>query len=416
MALFGIATGVFLSRLALILLTQSHQHPLLWESEEIANNLLEGRGFIYFHLGTTYRSFNQPLVSFLQAGVYALTHHSHWAMLLVQAFFSALLCVTVFCIARRLATPTTGLISAALVGLHPGLAYYDAFQVVPLSFDAWIFALILLALLNVWEKPTPLRLLGAGILMGISALSRGTALLFLLPALAWLAWVRRSPWPTALRHGAILSIGIALMVLPWVARNSLVHQRFIPWINSTTGELFWRGNNPNASGSGIAASGRSILEEAPPEFLAKISRLDELGQKAAFEQEALSYIRKDPGAFVRRTLMKFVQFWGGSPQRGIRYPTSFRRIYNGYYCVIVLLGWVGGLGLLRKPPTPWTRGGLLLLVLFAITVSGTHSLFYVEGRHRWALEPLMLILTSAGIVGWYNEKILNKSFSGQGDR
>lgn len=405
LCLLGLACTVFLSRLGLILLTQSYHHPLLWESEEIANHLLAGRGFLYEHLGTTYRSFNQPLCSLLQAAVYALTNHSHFAMLLVQALFSSLLCITVWAITRRLAgPPAVAWVSTLLVGLHPGLVYYDVFQIVPLSFDAWIFALIVWMLLICAEHPTLGRLLAAGGVMGISALSRGSALLFLIPAIGWLAWVRHSSRRMFLRHGAILTLGMFLVVGPWILRNSMVHHRFIPWINSTTGELFWRGNHPNASGGGLTASGRPILDTASPEFLARISQLDELSQKAAFEQEALRFIREHPAQFLRITWLKFVQFWGSSPQRGIRYPQEYLAIYTTYYLLVALLGILGLWNLLRWPDGSMTRAGVLLLVLFGLTVSGTHSLFYVEGRHRWALEPMMLIFTSAGIVGWYNKK------------
>ena len=393
----GVALAVFISRVVAIAVTHSYRHPQLFESEDIANNLLAGRGFTYSNMGVTYRSFNQPLCGMMQAAVYALTNHSHLAMLLLQALFSSLLCMTIWAIAIRLTTPRAALISAVLVGFHPGLAYYDVFQIVPLSFDAWCFALIILQFLRCWENPTASRLFTAGLYLGISALSRGTGLLFVAPGVLWLAWVQRFPWQKVLRQGVFVLAGMLLLVGPWVARNCWVHRRFTPWINTSTGELLWRGNNSNASGGAYTASGQSIFETAPPEFVAEIYSLDELGQKAAFEREAVRFIRENPGRFVRLTFQKFLQFWGSSPQRGIRYPRIYLRLYTIYYLVIVAVGLAGLWGLIRRPPTPWCRRGLALLVLFALTVSATHSLFYVDGRHRWTVEPFLLILTAAGL-------------------
>jgi len=40
-----------------------------------------------------------------------------------------------------------------------------------------------------------------------------------------------------------------------------------------------------------------------------------------------------------------------------------------------------------------------LLLVFLIVVAFLESLYYVEGRHRWAVEPMLLVLSGAG-AGW----------------
>src|SRR5688572_15827112 len=83
-------------RAAAFFLLGRAERPDLWEGEEIANNLLAGRGFTYQFLGTTYRSYMEPLYPALCAGVYALTGHSFTALGMVQAALGTLLVALVF--------------------------------------------------------------------------------------------------------------------------------------------------------------------------------------------------------------------------------------------------------------------------------------------------------------------------------
>ena len=43
---------------------------------------------------------------------------------------------------------------------------------------------------------------------------------------------------------------------------------------------------------------------------------------------------------------------------------------------------------------------VLCILLMLLSISLAQSIFYVEGRHRWAVEPLILIFTAAGILSF----------------
>jgi hypothetical protein len=45
----------------------------------------------------------------------------------------------------------------------------------------------------------------------------------------------------------------------------------------------------------------------------------------------------------------------------------------------------------------------VLLVMLLLALSGLQSLYYVEGRHRWAVEPLLLAISGGGIA-WIRER------------
>ncbi len=38
----------------------------------------------------------------------------------------------------------------------------------------------------------------------------------------------------------------------------------------------------------------------------------------------------------------------------------------------------------------------MLLIGFPVSVSLLQSMYYVEGRHRWGVEPVLLLLAAAG--------------------
>ncbi len=152
--LFLIVGVSFLLRLGIILLARTYHDPELWEYEDIARNILEGRGFLFPHLGREYLSM-RPLFVYVCVAVYWLTGWSHLAMLVVQSLASAMLAVVIFGISRSLTTSMGALLGSALTAFHPALILYDTRKVHPLSIQALLLALVFLSLLLLLKSPTP---------------------------------------------------------------------------------------------------------------------------------------------------------------------------------------------------------------------------------------------------------------------
>ena len=115
-----------------------------------------------------------------------------------------------------------------------------------------------------------------------------------------------------------------------------------------------------------------------------------------YRDAAFAYWRTQPAQAVRLYFAKLRAFWWASPTTGMLYPGLWVATYNAYYLGIAagtLLGLVIGLRSERARP------GVVLIVVTLVLVSLTQSLFYVEGRHRWEVEPLMLVLAGAGVLG-----------------
>ncbi len=384
-------------RLAAAVATGGLRHPELNEYDWIAHSLVTGQGFLCPHLGVDYYSFAPPLYSWISAAGYWLTG-SIVPVMILQIAAGATLAVIVSAIAKRL---FGGWIAAAaagvLVALHPGLVIYSAAKAHPLTFDALFFTLALLQSFRLAERPTVRRAVEFGLIVGIGTLSRATIIIFLPIAGVWLLAVTpRQSWTVVIRNMVVVCLCTTAIVAPWTIRNSLLHHRFV-FLLTTDSEDFWRGNNPNATGLSYIDREHIVLEALPPEELAELTRQpNEIAQAEWFATRSRAFIRAHPTAFVRLTLLKFFHFWWFAPQTGVLYPSLWLRLYMIYYIVALFFAALGMWRITRFGP-PATHFAWLV-VAFLFTLSVLQSLYYVEGRHRWAIEPMILAIAGGGLA------------------
>jgi hypothetical protein len=179
------------------------------------------------------------------------------------------------------------------------------------------------------------------------------------------------------------------LIAPWTIRNAIVLHDFV-LTRSGTGFVFWLGNNPSASGSAIDAGGRSIRRLASPQLQKRILAAGELARDRIFMQEARDYIRRDPFAAAVRVLKRLGYFWWFSAQWGLLYSPAVRLIYIAWWTILLLLCAIGA--------TVSRRLDVWMLSAMAFLISLGQSLYYVEGRHRLAIEPLILPMAALGVL------------------
>lgn len=410
--LLGIVTGGFLLRLCLIFPLGTP--PELFEYDKLALNLLSGHGYVYNHFGTPYRSFYSGIFYVgLTALLYAAFPAGHTALLVAQSLFSALLAVAVFSIGRALWGRQVGLLAAILTISHPALVYYDTRKLHPLSFDALVISLAVLALLWVKRNSGTSHWLLAGLLLGVAILQRGSMLLLLPLGQLWLWFFGRRGGYSFVR-GAVYILGVALVVSPWVARNYAIHGS--PFLETPLGSQFWRGNIHYSYGSSYLPSGRTVFEVAPEAFRVELQSRDERGQAKLFWQSALATVRGHPWTFIGGVGRKFLHLWTFAPQTGILYPSKYFYLYAVYYLMMAALAVLGTIRLLQDSASGRVDiSGFFLLCAVFLSVSVVHSVLYVEIRHRWAIEPMLLVLSSVGLLslssrrGRFRRAVLEKS-------
>lgn len=374
------------------LLLGAYVHPEAWEYDVIASNILAGRGYTYPVFGAIYvASQSSPLYIWLAVVVYALSDHSQVALLLVQAALGAAAAALCAWLAARLYGSAAGWVAGVLAATHPALIVYAA-KLHALTLDVFVICLVIAAFVALPTAPRVRRLGLLGGLIGLAALTRSTVLLLVPAGSLWLQRYRA----VRLVSTSAVALAVAALVafLPWSIRSSvLLHQPVV--LSSESTEWLWRGNNPNATGSSWTADGRTMLDVADPAFRERVAAADEAQRIGIYRDAALSFIRAEPARAAALYGAKLEAFWWASPSTGLLYPGSWLRLYNPYYLVLLVCAAVGLVVGLRADAS---RGGVMLIVATLALVSAGQSLFYVEGRHRWEVESLLLVMAGGGVV------------------
>jgi len=376
-------------------------------------------------------SFRPPLYPAFLALIYFLTGtgpHRFFVARLVQAFVGAALALLTYTLARRLLStyspqplftareggsggfdPKGARIAAWVVACYPLLVIYP----LSLATENLFFLLVLastLVLLKAKDSSTTeiaarteknkqpsvfsvhcvvnfffhaRWFILAGILLGLLALTRSVSLLFsgLVVLWVWFALDER-------KMAVVVFLGVTVVILPWMARNSLLHHRLIG-IETTLGYNLYVGYHPEGSGSFQYPQSLDLLS------IFDDGLRDQIGQQKAWE-----FIQADP-ARVPYLILRRLGFFFGLERRALTY--FYSNNFFGYIptpllltiAAIMLLPFVFvsissafGMALIR-----W-RAESLLAALFLIGHLIPHILILSEDRFHLAYVPFLAIFSA----------------------
>lgn len=379
--------------------------PQRFEYDDIARNLIAGRGYVYDQLGTPYRSFYAGL------GYMAINIATDWtfpafpkAMLVVQSLYAGILALIVFRIASRFCDEGLAIAAAALTLCHPALFYYDTRKLHPLGFDSLMMMAAVWLLLRLREDGRLWMAVASGAVLGLAIFQRGSMALFLGGAIVWLGVAHPANafalHPDRARRlqpsGRVIPAYVAgalLVITPWAARNYAIHHMVM--LESMTPQQFWKGNATYSTGSGYLSSGRNVYDAAPERLVREWQRRDETAQYRLFRDEGMAEVRKDPARAAALVVKKFLYFWTVPPNSGQEYPPLYFTSYLAYYVVVVIAAAFGIAEAFRQPRL---KPDAALILIYVGSISLVHALMFVEMRHRWAAEPLMLAIVPSGAL------------------
>lgn len=381
-----------LVRIFIVFTFPNLRFPLTYEPEWIADNILAGRGPLVPHLGQEYLVM-RPLFVYLSATVYWLTGHSHLAMLIVQAILSGLTVLVVFLIGWRLGGPVIARLAALFTALEPTLVYYDVTRIHPLGLEGMLLSLVLLTFFRLSINSDWTTFLLAGLAVGAAIYQRGTVVFFVPVGLVLVGYWHRLAVLHWIRLVLLFGLGALLILSPWLVRMYVERDKPL-LVTTLVPELLWIGNNPNATGSMVTDSGQTMLEAAPEAFRAEFFAADEPTRRRLLWGEVRRFVTTYPWGTVTLFLKKVYYFWWFSPQAGREHPSWALPLYKPVYALALLAAvWGFIVGFHRE-----NRDRFVLLLLFLLMMSFGQSLFYVEGRHRTALMPAMLLSGTVGIL------------------
>lgn len=366
------------------------------------------------HLFPVGVSIHGPAYPWFLAIFSALSGHD----LAVMTFTNVVLgCATVLLLwdaTRRCLGDATAAVAAALTAMNWVLIHFEGHLLA-----TTYFTFLMVAAFRLTVAAGARSALGAGLVLGVAALTRPNALapLPFLAALLAFRSVRTArvegEAPTAGRRGpdgtgrrrvgrllrpALLLAGTLVLVLPVVVRN---YRTGGGWaLQTNTGLNLYLGNAADSPGYPSIRPGREWdeLVLAP----ARAGETTPGGQDAWFRARIVDFARRDPGAFLRLQLRKLLLFWNHREVRTTLSPYFFARFAPLQAApFLVGFGFLGPLALaglalsVRRPARfalPWifTLPSMALVVL---TVMGS--------RYRAPLLPFLAIFAAHTLVEAY---------------
>lgn len=387
-----------IARLVVYLLLDYHKEPQFWEYHTMAMNLLAGKSLSCRALGITYYAIAEPFYPMLSSIFYLILGNKYFIFAMFHILISSSISIIVFHLGRYIFNTKVGHLSALFVALHPGLIYYST-QFHPLTFNSFFFCILLYLLLKVADSLGTKKVFFIGILIGLAILDRSIEFIFL-PLSTLLIILTNFPLRKKIGSIIIILFTTMLVLMPWGIRNYRIFKKVI-LTRSSTGFLFWLGNNPNATGSAMFNKHMTMDETLDRKAVDKLKKLNEIEQNNYFLTTALSYIKQHPFTFIKMWVKKFYYFWWFGPHTGLLYPTKWLIFYKIYYGLVLLFALLGIFRIYLESNIIKARvnlGHLNFILLTCLVLSLTQSLFYVEGRHRWVVEPIILIFTSVFIT------------------
>ena len=373
-------------RLLLIWELDNFQNPVSWEYGEIARHLVTDGEYAIWGL----RSWMPPLYPALIAAVMYLFPEPFLALEIFQAIFSTFSGLLLYWLAKELFDEDAGRVALLGFALYPPLAVKVGY-VDPITVEMALLCAAFLLLARARSKGNFLDTAGAGLLLGLTVLSR-PVLLAAAPVIAATGvWAKTGKKG----HGALFMGAFCLAVLPWTVRN-YAHHGEIVLVSSNGGFNFWIGNSPLATGEVYAEDGEAIGTKMPIELQKRLEGKSEVERDQIFYREGAGWIAREPVQFARLCLQRAAYFWGFRPQVGKgtngQMPTSWVIGYKVLYGFLLLLA-VIGTGLARRR---W-RDLLPFWALFAALTS-VYALFFVHTRYRMIIEPLLIAFASYAVV------------------
>ena len=261
-----------------------------WEMGSIGASLASGHGFSNaFGAATGPTAWEPPLYPYLVAGVFKVfgiySSASAFVLLAINSVFSALTCVPIFLIAKRIFSETVAVGSAWAWVLLPNIMFWCTRAVWETSLSALLMAMIFWLALTMEERDGWMPWFEFGLMWGIAALNNTSLLSFLPAAGLWAAYRRAKCGKRSFAGVVLASVVFFACVTPWLVRNYQTFGKFI-FIRDNFGAELRLGNGAGADGTWM-----EYLHPTQDVYaMRQYQAMGELAYVAMRKQQALDYL------------------------------------------------------------------------------------------------------------------------------
>ncbi len=363
-----------------------------YETGSIARSIAEGKGFsspLGVETGPTV--WLTPVYPYLLAGVFKIwgvySYRSLMAIVTIDAIFSALTCIPIFYIGKRLAGTVVGACAGWYWVIYPNAILITLKWIWDSTLATLAAALILWATLAIVDSKRAKDWIGYGLLWG-AGLMVNAAIFALAPFLfAWLAFRLRkqNPGRSWLKLPALSIILMGVVCVPWTVRNYIVFHQVIPF-RSNLGLELWLGNNdqvPDTWSPDLHPN-----DYAPERD--KYVRLGELEYMRQKQSDAIQFMKSHPQDTMRFFWRRFADNWMGTWEP-IQDGWSKMSLQNRSFLIanisLSLLSLLGVL-LMYREKNQYAFPLATFPLIYPIIYYVTHS----SPRYRHPIDPALVVL------------------------
>lgn len=392
----------FAVRVLLFYLIQRHAKvpiinpmPFGYETGRIARSIANGKGFSSpLSIDTGPTAWLTPIYPYLLAGVFKIfgvySYASYLVTTILNDLFSALTCVPIFFIAKRLGGAKLGAGAAWIWALFPNAILISLEWIWDTSLSALMAGLVLWATMAIVDSRRVRDWIGYGLLWGL-ALMTNAAFASVIPFIfAWLAWRLLKSDGRWVRLPAAAALAAVLCCVPWTIRNYVTFHKFIPF-RSNFGLELWLGNNEQVPDTWAGFLHPNDYEPEREKF----SRMGEIPYMQEKQHEAVQFMMGHPRDTLRFFWRRFADNWLGTWEpiqdvwHSLGWDTRTTLVSN---IAVSLLGLTGVLLLFRQK-SPFAFPFAIFPLVFPIVYYVTHSSL----RYRHPIDPVMIVLTAVAL-------------------
>lgn len=371
------------------------------EEGRIARSIASGEGFsspLFGRTGPT--GWSVPAYPYLLAGVFKLfgiySLKSAYAILSLNALFSALTCVPVVLLMRRLFGDSAARLAGWVWVFFPYAIYFSARKVWDNSLTTLMLMLVLWATYKMERQAQWPRWLAYGVLWGIAALVNPVILSTFPALLGWLVY-RRYKAAARWRLVTVTTVtAFCLTVSPWFIRNYHTFGRFIPF-RTTFWMILWESNTGDTSDLYPDWSNPAHNDTEMKQY----RELGEIGYVEAKRRLSQEFLSQHFPLFLRLTLQRMVftwtGFWNLRPDYLSGEPFA---IPNIAVCSLLTIFMIGGIRLAYLNRQPLVIPLLLVLAFYPVVFYVTHP--GMDYRHP--LDPLIIMFGAAWVSQWFSTR------------
>lgn len=348
--------------------------------------------------------FMSPIYPYFLAVIYKIFGQSTYLIRLLQVIISTITIFLIYLISKNLFSKKIGYVSAAIAAFYSQLIFYSGL-ILSETLQVFVSSLLLFFLTknfdNIYKK-----WFVSGIWLGLLAIFRANILVFaVLIVVYFIIKIIKQKESQKIYLISFLRfiLGMMLIIAPVTIRNYMVSNDFV-LITSNGGINFYIGNNEKSLGVFTTPTEFNFASDMSGEkYAEKLSHRDLSASEASsfWYEQAIKFMEDNPLSAIYLMLNKIFLFFlpEENPQSAMMdynfYKENFSRILQLPlidFSVLSILFVLGSVMLWKD------RRKYLEIYLFAFAYFVSTIIFFVNGRFRLALLPVIIPISAYSII------------------